>query len=118
MVANNNVHTDGPFTVRVPYQEIGFADAEYQLTDLLTGQVVAAGNYVTMYDFTADVARDKAGIYLLTKVSDIPEDQRHTLLTYDQLKAHVVPVTPASRRKPLRDTAGTAFIRLTPSSQA
>jgi len=85
VIGNNNVHTAGPFTVKVPYLEIGYEDAEYQITDLLTGRVIAAGNYATLYDFQADIAQDKAGIYLLTKTADIPEDQRHTLMTYEEL---------------------------------
>ncbi len=68
VVANNNIHTDPPFIVRTPFKEIGYEDGEYQITDLMTGKVIATGNHETLYDFKADVPNDKAGIYLLSKV--------------------------------------------------
>ena len=95
VIGNNNLHTNPPFTVRVPFQAIGYPDAEYQITDLLTNQVIAKGNYATLYDFKANVAKDKAGIYMLSKVGDIIASERHNFRTYADLSAALAAVKPA-----------------------
>ena len=84
VVANNNIHTSGPFTVRVPFAEIGYEDAEYSVTDLITGEIVATGNYKTLYDFQADVAQDKAGLYLLQKIGSL-DGEKHEYVSYSEL---------------------------------
>ncbi len=68
VVANNNIHTDPPLTVTVPFKKIDYANNQYEVINLMTDEVVATGNRATLYDFEANVAKDDAGIYLLRKV--------------------------------------------------
>ncbi|MHB1452620.1 MAG: alpha-amylase family glycosyl hydrolase [Saccharofermentanales bacterium] len=71
IVPNNNVHTEGPFTVRVPYSELGFEDGNYKITDIITGEIIAAGNFITLYDFQANVAQNRIGLYVLSKADAV-----------------------------------------------
>ncbi len=68
VVANNNIHTDPPLTVTVPFKKIDYANNQYEVINLMTDEVVATGNRATLYDFEANVAKDDVGIYLLRKV--------------------------------------------------
>ncbi len=68
VVPNNNQHMDDPFICRIPYAEMGWENATYELTDLWTNKVVATGSHRTLYDFEADIPCDFAGIYLIKRI--------------------------------------------------
>lgn len=75
VVPNNNQHMDDPFICRIPYVEMGWENATYELTDLWTNEVVATGSHRTLYDFEADVPYDFAGIYLIKRVGTTTDEE-------------------------------------------
>lgn len=74
VVPNNNQHMDDPFICRIPYAEMGWENATYELTDLWTNEVVATGSHRTLYDFEADIPYDFAGIYLIKRVGTTTDE--------------------------------------------
>ncbi len=73
VVANNNQHGNTEFTCRVPYQDMGWENAQYEVTDLWTNKVVAKGTQRSLYDFDVEIENDFAGIYLIEKVGTTTE---------------------------------------------
>lgn len=73
VVANNNQHGNTSFTCRVPYQDMGWSNAEYEVTDLWTNKVIAKGTQRSLYDFDVKIDNDFAGIYLIKKVGTTTE---------------------------------------------
>ena len=70
VVPNNNVHDKtSPFTVVVPFDEMGIgSNTQYVVTDLLTGKEVARGTRSQVSDFQAKVAYEEVGVYLVEAV--------------------------------------------------
>ncbi|MBE6809695.1 MAG: hypothetical protein E7521_01385 [Ruminococcaceae bacterium] len=73
VVANNNQHGNTSFTCRVPYQDMGWENAKYEITDLWTNEVIAEGTQRSLYDFDVQIEKDFAGIYLIKKVGTTTE---------------------------------------------
>ena len=67
VIPNNNVHdTESAFTVRIPYTEMGMENnTEYTVKNAVTGEVVAKGDRVTLYDFKAKVGPTDVAVYLV-----------------------------------------------------
>ncbi len=71
VVPNNNVHdTTSPFTIRIPYEDMGIPEsAVYKVTDLRTGKEIARGDRISLYDFQATVAYNDLGVYMVEAVT-------------------------------------------------
>ena len=104
VVPNNNQHMDDPFICRIPYAEMGWENATYELTDLWTNEVIATGSHRTLYDFEADIPYDFAGIYLIKRVGTTTDKDVY------EVKTDAGKVTAAANTAvvPADDTADTA----------
>ena len=71
VLPNNNVHdTTSPFTIRIPYEDMGIPEsAVYKVTDLRTGKEIARGDRISLYDFQATVAYNDLGVYMVEAVT-------------------------------------------------
>ncbi len=67
VVPNNNVHdTESAFTIRIPYEDMGMENnTEYTVTNAITGEVVAKGDRISLYDFQAKVAYSDVGVFMV-----------------------------------------------------
>ena len=76
VIPNNNVHdTESAFTVRIPYTEMGMENnTEYTVKNAVTGEVVAKGDRVTLYDLQAKVGPTDVAVYLVEPTGEtLPE---------------------------------------------
>lgn len=67
IIPNNNIHdTESAFTVRIPYEDMGMENnTEYTVTNAITGEIVAKGDRVSLYDFQTKVAYADVGVFLV-----------------------------------------------------
>ena len=67
VIPNNNIHdTESAFTIRIPYDDMGMVNnTEYTVTNAITGEVVAKGDRISLYDFQAKVAYSDVGVFMV-----------------------------------------------------
>lgn len=67
IIPNNNIHdTESSFTIRIPYDDMGMENnTEYTVTNAITGEVVAKGDRISLYDFQAKVAYSDVGVFMV-----------------------------------------------------
>lgn len=67
VIPNNNIHdTESAFTIRIPYDDMGMENnTEYTVTNAITGEVVAKGDRISLYDFQAKVAYSDVGVFMV-----------------------------------------------------
>lgn len=67
VIPNNNVHdTESAFTIRIPYEDMGMENnTEYTVKNLLTGEVIAKGDRISLYDFQAKVALADVSVFMV-----------------------------------------------------
>ena len=65
VLGNNEAQNDGLCTVTIPFDKLDKEYANYKVTDLLTGQVIAVGRADTVNNFSAIVPYQYCGVYLV-----------------------------------------------------
>ncbi len=67
VIPNNNIHdTESAFTIRIPYDDMGMENnTEYTVTNAITGEIVAKGDRISLYDFQAKVAYSDVGVFMV-----------------------------------------------------
>lgn len=67
VIPNNNIHdTESAFTIRIPYDDMGMENnTEYTVTNAITGEIVAKGDRISLYDFQAKVAYADVGVFMV-----------------------------------------------------
>ena len=65
VLGNNEPQNDGLCTVTIPFDKLDKEYANYKVTDLLTGQVIAVGRADTVNHFSAIVPYQYCGVYLV-----------------------------------------------------
>ena len=97
IVAANQDATEKTVTYTIPYRKINLEEAdEYQVKDLMTGEILAVGSSSEMTKFTATMKADHVGIYLIEarqgsdpRPGDFNGDGRVTTTDYILIKKAV-----------------------------
>lgn len=108
VVPNNNVHdTTSPFTIRIPYEDMGIPEsAVYKVTDLRTGKEIARGDRISLYDFQATVAYNDLGVYMVEAVTGAAP-AANAADDPAEAQPQAAPAGPGGRRAPAGTPDGT-----------